>query len=361
MYFDSVIERIDRGKEGLNTGLYHGFPKLMDFIPGIQPESIFTVAGPTGSGKSAFTNSAFIYHPFEDYMARKALGEDIHLDILVWSMEISAEALITKGICRQVFKQFGKIVDTNYVLSKGKNRISQEIYDLVLKTRIYFEEFESTVKIYTASNPTGIHITLKNFMLENGKEVFEYFTYTENGVPTQGKRFLKYIPNKKNHYVIGIQDHIALQKSEVGKNTAKELIDTLLPYIIEDKIKYKLIDVVVQQVNRGVEQYERLKDNAIDIQLSDLRDSSDSAHGSDFVLGLTNPFMYEKFNYRNYQIDRLRDRFRSLKVIKNRDGEPNINIGLGYIGEVGTWRELPKGKEMTEEIYKELESLKKYE
>lgn len=360
MVFDRVITKIDDGKLGLNSGLYHGFPKLMSLIPGIQPESIFTIAGATGSGKSSFTNSMFIYNAFEDYKFRKARGEDISLDILVWSMEISAEALIAKGICRQVFKEFGKLVDTNYILSKGKNRISQEIYDLVLKTRVYFEELESVLQIFTTANPTGIHKTLKQHMLNSGKEFFKDKEITEGGQPKVVKVFDKYVPNKPNHFVIGIQDHVALQKKEGNLTSPKELIDQLMSYIIEDKIRYALIDVIVQQVNRNLEQFERLKDNAIDLQLSDLRDSSDSAHGSDYVLGITNPFMFEKHQYRSYNTERLGDRFRSLKIIKNRDGEPNVICGMAYLGEASVWRELPSGKDMKEENYLGIENIKKY-
>lgn len=31
----------------------------------------------------------------------------------------------------------------------------------------------------------------------------------------------------------------------------------------------------------------------------------------------------------------------------NRDGEPNVNVGLNFIGPAGTFRELPKSADMT--------------
>lgn len=42
----------------------------------------------------------------------------------------------------------------------------------------------------------------------------------------------------------------------------------------------------------------------------------------------------------------------------NRDGEPNINLGLNFIGASGTFRELPKAAEMTPELYQYMASLK---
>jgi len=35
----------------------------------------------------------------------------------------------------------------------------------------------------------------------------------------------------------------------------------------------------------------------------------------------------------------------------NRDGEPNVNIGLNFIGPAGTFRELPRASEMTDQNY----------
>lgn len=48
------------------------------------------------------------------------------------------------------------------------------------------------------------------------------------------------------------------------------------------------------------------------------------------------------------QIQNLND---SMITILNRDGEPNINLGLNFIGPSGTFRELPKASEMTDAKY----------
>jgi len=201
MLFEEALAIIDRGREGQNEGLFHGYPKLMNYIPGVQKGTIYNVVGGTGSGKTSFALSTFVFNPFEDYMRRK-MQEDISLEIIVWSMEMSKEILVTKGICRKIFKDCGLLVDINYVLSRGKNRISQEIYDKVLLTREYFEEFENVVTILTAANPTGIHKTIKSRALLNGKEFFKPLTIYEDGVPREVKQFDYYKPNRPNHYLL---------------------------------------------------------------------------------------------------------------------------------------------------------------
>lgn len=40
-----------------------------------------------------------------------------------------------------------------------------------------------------------------------------------------------------------------------------------------------------------------------------------------------------------------------MLTILNRDGEPNINVGLNFIGPVGTFREMPTVSQMNETYY----------
>ena len=46
--------------------------------------------------------------------------------------------------------------------------------------------------------------------------------------------------------------------------------------------------------------------------------------------------------------------FRSVRLIKNSYGEDDIRVGLGFLGQVGMFKELPKQKEMTEQDYEDV-------
>ena len=57
-----------------------------------------------------------------------------------------------------------------------------------------------------------------------------------------------------------------------------------------------------------------------------------------------------------YDLDRLKDEFggkyyRSLRLIKNSYGEDDIRIGLGFLGQIGMFKELPRRKDMTDDDY----------
>jgi hypothetical protein len=57
-----------------------------------------------------------------------------------------------------------------------------------------------------------------------------------------------------------------------------------------------------------------------------------------------------------YNMEKLTDQygakyFRSLRLIKNSYGEDDIRIGLGFMGQIGMFKELPKRKDITDVDY----------
>jgi hypothetical protein len=57
-----------------------------------------------------------------------------------------------------------------------------------------------------------------------------------------------------------------------------------------------------------------------------------------------------------YSINKLKDQFgakyfRSLRLIKNSYGSDDIRVGLGFLGEVGMFKELPRVKDITDADY----------
>lgn len=74
-------------------------------------------------------------------------------------------------------------------------------------------------------------------------------------------------------------------------------------------------------------------------------------------MALFSPYRHQMERFNNYDITKLGNSFRSLEILENRDGEPNINLGLNFIGPSGTFRELPKASEMTDAKYNYAASL----
>lgn len=359
MIIDQVLANVDKGRYGNNSGLNMGYPRLSEYIPGIQPSTIYNIGSNTGAGKTSFTMSSMCYSPFDDYLARKAKGENIKLKLFIFSMEMHSDILMTKGICRRLFKEYGLLVDINYVLSRGNSRISQEVYDKVLATRKYFEEFEDVATILGADNPTGISKLLRGYYLNNGKEERHPISIMEDGQQKTIQIFDRYTPNNPNTYTIVIFDHIKLTRSQQGMTT-KQVIDKTMEYIIAFTNDYQQTSVIVQQLNRGNSNTERIQSSSIDPRLDDFADSSDCTFGAHYVITLTNPFMFEQSKYRGYNIEKLKDRFRGLRIIKSRDGTSNISLGLIYLGEAGIFKEAKPANLMTDADYEDIRKIEKF-
>ena len=59
---------------------------------------------------------------------------------------------------------------------------------------------------------------------------------------------------------------------------------------------------------------------------------------------------------------KLKDRFRSVGVLKNRDGPSDVRVGLQFVGEVGYFQEIPKADRFKENpaLYNKVVNLEQF-
>jgi replicative DNA helicase len=348
MIFNDVIANIKRGQLGQNKGLPMGFNKLVEYVPGTQRGTYYLVGGETGSGKTAFTDDAFLYNPYDWYMANPDIKSGMNFKVFYWSLEIDKNIKMTKAICRKLFLDYGTVVDINYVLSRGKNRISAEVFEQVMTCKQYFEEMEDVLTIIDANqNPTGVN----KFMLSHAKANGEFKYKTVNNGDGDIKIFDKYVPNHSNDYTLIIIDHISLMKRESG-HTVKANVDKMSEYLIPLRNNFGYTPVVVQQLNRSNTATDRFKMDMVEPKLSDFKDSGNTQQDANVIMALFSPRRHELENFRGYDITKLKDRFRSLSILKNRDGASDVRVGLQFVGEVGYFQELPKA-----DVFKDRPSL----
>lgn len=344
MIFDAALTSIDSGKAGLNKGLSLGLPKLSEFIPDLQPGNIIVIGGETGSAKSTLAINNFLYNPYEDFI--KNHKDTMNFKAFIWSCEMAKNVLGTRAISRKLYNDHRILVDVNYVLSRGKNRIADEVYNKVCDYKDYFSEMADYIEVLGTDNPTGIRARLLECVKDSGKIIYKK-VQTENG-PIDV--FDKYIPHKESNMIIGMVDHIGIIKSEQGFNK-KQKIDKLIEYQIALRDMFGVTSIDVQQLNRSISSTDRVKLGSVEPQLSDFKESSDSTDSANYVLAIFSPQRYEISPYRGYTINKkqggLGDRFRSIKLLKSRDGAADIIVGSSLLGECGLIRELPKSEDMT--------------
>lgn len=341
MSFDQLKQEVQNGLDGRNSGIPMGFDRLNRYI-GIRKSMYFLVGGLTGSGKTSFIDDAFVLNPYDWYISQKAPG--IKLRMIYRSMERSRTYKLAKWVSRKIFLDHGEIIPVNKLLG-WTDRMSKNEHDLFLMYEDYMANMSECITIIDGpENAVGIAKELKAHALQNGRieQVDEY-----NKI---------YVPNNPNEITIVVIDHIGLLKTTKDQTTKKAAIDKMSDELRYARDFYGYTPVAVSQFNRDISNPIRIKNGDVEPQLEDFADSSQTQNDADVVLALFDPMRYKVQDPSGYNMEKLKDQygakyFRSLRLIKNSYGEDDIRIGLGFMGQVGMFKELKKRKDMTDADY----------
>lgn len=246
---------------------------------GIEPNTVYTIAGISGSGKSSFAN--LIQGDLID------LNPNANIIILTFSLEMVG------------FRQVGR------TLSNKLKKTTSDLYSA--ETHLDDETFS---KVISVSNQ------LKKYPI--------YFVDTP-GTPMQVEEIIRwfydtYVKGSNKHFIV-IYDHALLTK-QVG--SVIETISELERVFIQVK-KLPLTSVLqIAQMNRNIEQPERINNPASHYPMrSDISSSDAIFQGSDYVLVIHRP---EILGIQEYGPNRLPTNNKVyIHILKNRDaGKPCI-------------------------------------
>jgi hypothetical protein len=341
MSFEQLKQEVQQGLDGRNGGIPMGFDRLNRYI-GIRKSMYFLVGGLTGSGKTSFIDDAFVLNPFDWYISHS--DPKIKLRIIYRSMERTRVYKLAKWVSRKIFLDHGIIIPVTKLLG-WTDRMNHDEHDLFLMYEDYMGRMDEVITIIDGpENPVGIAKELKAHALQHGKieQVDEY-----------NKR---YFPNNEREITLVIIDHIGLLKTTKDQTTKKQAIDKMSDELRFARDFYGYTPVVVSQFNRDISNPIRIKNGDVEPQLEDFAESSQTQNDADVVLALFDPMRYKVADPSGYNLDKLKDEyggkyFRSLRLIKNSYGEDDVRIGLGFMGQIGMFKELPRRKDMTDADY----------
>lgn len=353
--FNNFKESVERGMQGSNAGLPIDMPALSNFVPNVQRKHYYLIGGSTGSGKTTLMMDKFCLTPLEyvsDLHANPVLNpNNIDVDGLFYSLEVDSTSMIAKAVSRKIYKDTRKALPVNYILSRGKNRINQEDYDLVMMYGDYWDFIASKIKLSDVPKTVEqIAQDIHNLALKHGKMM-----KTANG------QFSHYEPYNPNMYLMVWVDHLALlelSKQHGGK--ILKAMEDLSHVIIRARNSYHITAIIVQQLNMDVFDTSRVKIGRLAPTLADFGDSRKISRDAEVVMAVHNPLMFSQQSYSNYDINILKDNFRSVEVLKNRYGESNKKVGCFFNGAAGLFKELPNPKsEEIKKVYEKLLMLRK--
>lgn len=344
MSFEHLKGEVEKGLIGGNEGIPMGFHRLNRYM-GLRKSMYYLVGGLTGSGKTSFIDDAFVLNPFDWFIAQK--NPKIKVKIIYRSMERSRTYKMAKWVSRKIFLDTGNIITVSKLLGWTDKMTSDE-HDLFLLQRDYIEAMNEVITIIDGpENPVGIAKDLSKYAMERGK-IIQIDDYNK-----------RYIPNDENEITIVVIDHIGLLKLTKDLPTKKQAIDKMSDELRHARDFYGYSPVVVSQFNRDISNPMRIKNGDVEPRLEDFAESSQTQNDADVVLALFDPMRYKVADPSGYDLDKLTDDygakyFRSLRLIKNSYGEDDVRIGLGFLGSIGMFKELPKKRDITLDDYESI-------
>lgn len=374
---DILAQKVEQAMLGYNMGIPMGYTttpslltdpitgnpimefnhsKLSNLVCGIQKGRYDLWGGLPGTGKTALVDDLYIHNPIK--FLKEFPDYPMKLKIEYFNLEIPIGDKAMKYASRQIFEITGRLYSPNQ-LSGKKQRLSKELSMIIGTTYDYFDELEDYVKFDCSGlNPKYFYKRIMRAAEENGKIFYldtsdvggkvRPFTYEE--LKTERDRLKKedkddpwifdhYVPNDP-YLVYGfIVDHIGLTKYTSYKSK-KEALDNLSGYAVDGRNHYNNFFCFVSQFNRGNEDMGRIK-NSPDPMLSDFKDTGSTQEDANLVGATYNPFRHKQESHNGYQATYFSGFYRSVSILKNRDGADNIDIPYGFRGDIGQMRELP--------------------
>jgi len=343
MSFNLLNDEVNRGLNDFNRGIPMGFDRLTRYV-GIRKSMYYLIGGNTGSGKTSFIDDAFVLNPVDWAMSKEGIASGIKVKVVYRSMERSRTYKFAKWVSRKIFLDQGIIIPVGKILGWNE-KMTKDEHDLFLHYKDYVEQLSEIVTIIDGpDNPVGIAKNLKAYAEKNG-EIQQLDQWNKI-----------YIPNDPTQITMVVVDHIGLLKTTKDHPTKKDSIDKMSDELRYARDFYGYSPVVVSQFNRSISNPSRIKNGDVEPQLEDFADSSATQNDADVVMALFDPMRYKVADPSGYDLDKLKDQygakyFRSLRLIKNSYGEDDIRIGLGFLGEIGLFKELPRKKEITDSDY----------
>ena len=207
MIVQSLLKKIDEGREGKNQGYSMGLPKLEGVIDGVTKQTFTVIGSDSGTGKSSLMTYAYIYRPITEHL------EDENYRVILFSLEMSADMVFAKLLSTYLFETYGLELSMKELLSRKRGyRLNDSNYQKVVDSLGWLEKVEKHIVIYDKST--------------NAKLVYAFIhkDLEKLGTFVEEEKHIKYTFNNPNLIYTVIIDHIGLLVPSNG-NTLKQEID----------------------------------------------------------------------------------------------------------------------------------------
>jgi hypothetical protein len=359
-----IIENRNRKINGGFNSIPFGLKRLEQYVPGVQKPNYVIITANSGIGKTKVAKNMFVFRPYDFLKRNPASG--IKFDILYFCLEEPEEAWMQSYISYKLWKQYKQRISIKELRSQLNPGDPTAVIDEVTVDRVNamlpdLKEFEKTVHIIRGvDKPYSIYKYVTDFVEDHsiGDWVMgpkRVWSPADSAMVTkiQKERFTYVHPD---HYVLVIIDHISLIQPEKGQDLWEAIRVLSSRYLVNLRNIYGCSILVLQQQSSEKEKQQFTYKGAsieskLEPSLDGLGNCKETQRDADEVYGIFAPDRYEITDHRGYDISLLRDNYRSFSILKSRDGEANLRLGLFFDGATNYIAELVPAREMTKAHY----------
>jgi replicative DNA helicase len=364
--FDSIYESIDRNKvkreSGRHISISPPFPRLAKKYPGWVKGTNTIITASSGIGKTKFSKFftvTSVYDFIKDNPGTK-------VKIFYFALEETKEKFWIGMLSTILHIKYNILIAPQQLLSLGELILSDDVLNKIKTVKDEINDMEKYIEVIdNVFNPYGIYKTVRYYF--DNPEIGEFETITTDKGIIKGK--FKY--KDDDLYVFCITDQVNLlvpdKNNEYGE-PQKNLWDAINYFSKEYCLKQmckrlSCVVINIQQQSADKEKMEFYRGESIDKKLEPsldgLADNKLTQRDADLVLGIFAPTRYEIAKYRGYDINKLKDKYRCVIFLKDREyGLANTYIHLYLNGSINVFKELPISSEMNDTIYKQIEENK---
>lgn len=359
MNFDKLMMDIRRNVDNHHQGYFNcipflGMERLEKIVPGIEQGTISMIGSGTGNGKSKLARFLYIHTPL--LFKRQNLDLNVEVDILYFPLEESPKKVLLSELSRYLYTQMGITASVRELNSIGRhNELPKEVLEKIPQAREHMEEFLRHVHIFETSTASGIYKEAKNFALTKGTYYDRYdqplspdeLYNVAHGIGEDYKKVAYYKPNNPRQYFILLLDHLSLLQPSQNQTLREAMVEWSSKFALKLRDKFNFTVVNVQQFNVDTEIINtnangktitaKMKPN-----LASFGDARTLIRESSYVFGLFNPYRYRIEDYEGYDIKILKNNFRSLYLMKSRDGEADVQVPFYFDGATDFFKEMPR-------------------
>lgn len=346
-------------------------PTLLKALPGVERGTYYITTANSKVGKTKIADYLFLYSTIVWYMNNPNRG--IKPKIIYFSLEQSKKEKMREVFAFMLYLYNKRIVSAKQLQSKwGDKPVGSEVVDMLSSESNRFLKtfYECVIIVDNIRNPTGIYKYVLDYASTIGTTTYKDKTFVrteESGVRNEVIRVRdKFTLHNPDDMTIIMIDHFSLLHTESKMDLRSTIGKMSSNYILELRDFYDFSVVAIQQQASDSEKKEFYNGKNIMDKVKPTTDglgeNKTTQRDCNVMFGLFSPYRYAKGDYRGYNLDILKDQYRELSIIINRNGSGNQALDLFFNGASNVFMELPIAESFSdlEVVYEYTRNIKKY-